>query len=207
MSGAPGTSTPGRPRGFDREAALDRAVLEFWQHGYEATSVAGLTAAMGIKPPSLYAAFGDKRKLFGEAIHRYGVTYGAVAGEVIAAAPDARSAIERLLYALAESYTEPGHPPGCMVITAAVNCTAAAEEVKAELRALREASKAAMRARIAADVSLGRLPADTDADGLATYYAAVVQGMSAQAVDGVDRETLERVAALAMRSWPQAART
>ncbi|MFI6580941.1 TetR/AcrR family transcriptional regulator [Embleya sp. NPDC050493] len=199
------SGTPGRPRGFDREAALDRAVLEFWQHGYEATSVASLTAAMGIKPPSLYAAFGDKRKLFSEAVRRYGVTYGAVAGDVIAAAPDARQAMERVLHALAEAYTEPGHPPGCMVITAAVNCTSAAEEVKAELRAIREASKAVMRARIAADTAAGRLPADTDADGLATYYAAVVQGMSTQAVDGVDRATLERVAALAMRCWPDGA--
>lgn len=196
------TSAPGRPRGFDREAALDRAVLEFWQHGYEATSVAGLTAAMGIKPPSLYAAFGDKRRLFSEAIQRYGVTYGAVAGDVIAAEPDARLAMERLLFALADAYTEPGHPPGCMVITAAVNCTAAAEEVKAELRALREAAKAVMRTKITTDITAGRLPADIDADALATYYAAVVQGMSTQAVDGVSRETLEHVATLAMRCWP-----
>ncbi|MFI1581637.1 TetR/AcrR family transcriptional regulator [Embleya sp. NPDC020630] len=196
------SGTQGRPRGFDREAALDRAVIEFWQHGYEATSVSGLTAAMGIKPPSLYAAFGDKRALFSEAIQRYGVTYGAVAGRALDAEPDARRGMERMLYALAEAYTEPGHPPGCMVITAAVNCTAAAEEVKAELRALREASKAAFRRRIAADVAAGRLPADTDPDDLATYYAAVVQGMSTQAVDGVGRERLERVAELAMRSWP-----
>ncbi|WP_126636805.1 TetR/AcrR family transcriptional regulator [Embleya hyalina] len=198
------SGTQGRPRGFDREAALDRAVVEFWRHGYEATSVSGLTTAMGIKPPSLYAAFGDKRTLFSEAIQRYGATYGAVAGRVFEAEPDARRGMERMLHTLAEVYTEPGHPPGCMVITAAVNCTAAAEEVKAELRALREASKAVFRRRIAADVAAGRLPADTDPDDLATYYAAVVQGMSTQAVDGVGRERLERVAELAMRGWPDA---
>ncbi|WP_331766903.1 TetR/AcrR family transcriptional regulator [Embleya sp. NBC_00896] len=195
--------TAGRPRGFDREAALDRAVTEFWLHGYEATSVAGLTAAMGIKPPSLYAAFGDKRALFSEAIQRYGVTFGAVSGQVLAEEPDARVAVERLLYAIADAYTDPAHPPGCMVITAAVNCTSGAEDVKAELRAIREASTKAIRDKIATGVDAGRLPADTDVDALATYYAAIVQGMSTQACDGVGREGLEGIAALAMRAWPE----
>ncbi|HZC78142.1 MAG TPA: TetR/AcrR family transcriptional regulator, partial [Ktedonobacterales bacterium] len=61
----------GRPRSFDREAALERAIDVFWRHGYEATSVSDLTSAMGINPPSLYAAFGDKEKLFLEAVERY----------------------------------------------------------------------------------------------------------------------------------------
>src|SRR5712692_5869572 len=61
----------GRPREFDREAALERAIDVFWRHGYEATSVSDLTAAMGVNPPSLYAAFGDKEKLFLEAVERY----------------------------------------------------------------------------------------------------------------------------------------
>lgn len=68
----------GRPRAFDVEAALDRAVEVFWKRGYVGASLSELTAAMGIAPPSLYAAFGDKRGLFLAALDRYAATAGAV---------------------------------------------------------------------------------------------------------------------------------
>jgi TetR/AcrR family transcriptional regulator, copper-responsive repressor len=182
-----------RPRSFDREQALDRAIEQFWRHGYEATSIASLTAAMGINPPSLYAAFGDKQRLFTEAVERYQRHQGAYAARAIAEEPTARAAIERLLHEVAAEYTDPAHPWGCLIISAAVNCGTPA--VEAQLRDEREATKAAFRARIAAD-----LPAEADA--LATFYAAVVQGMSAQARDGASREELERVADRAMLAWP-----
>ena len=61
----------GRPLSFDRDAALNQAMLLFWRHGYESTAVSDLTAAMGVTPPSLYAAFGDKKRLFLEAVALY----------------------------------------------------------------------------------------------------------------------------------------
>ncbi|MFB9838862.1 TetR/AcrR family transcriptional regulator [Actinoallomurus acaciae] len=189
-----------RPRSFDRERALDRAIEQFWRHGYEATSVAALTEAMGINPPSMYAAFGDKRKLFSAAVERYQQTYGAPAVQALAEEPTARAAIERLLRAAAADYTDPAHPWGCMIISAAVNC--GSPDVEAELRDGREATKATIRARIQADVDEGRLPAGTDAEALATFYASVIQGMSTQARDGIGRELLEQVAAQAMLVWP-----
>jgi AcrR family transcriptional regulator len=189
-----------RPRSFDRERALDRAVEQFWRHGYEATSIAALTEAMGINPPSLYAAFGDKRKLFTEAVERYQQTYGAPAVRALAEEPTARAAIERVLREAAADYTDPAHPWGCMIISAAVNC--GSPDVEAELRDGREATKATIRARIQADVDEGRLPAETDAEALATFYASVIQGMSTQARDGIGRERLEQVAAQAMLAWP-----
>ncbi|RJL24844.1 TetR/AcrR family transcriptional regulator [Bailinhaonella thermotolerans] len=194
------TKTQGRPRGFDRDAALERAMIEFWSRGYEATSIATLTSAMGINPPSLYAAFGDKRKLFHEAVERYAGTHGMVTVRALAEEPVARDAMARLLREAARVYSDPSHPPGCLVITAAVNVTS--EEVKAELREGRAASKRAFEQKIQADVDAGRLPPDTDAHALATYYAAVVQGMSTQSCDGATREELEQVADLAMRAWP-----
>ena len=200
---AVGARPPGRPRAFDRDAALDRAVIEFWRHGYEATSVAGLTAAMGIRPPSLYAAFGDKRALFSEAVRRYGATWGAPAGRALAEEPDARAAIARLLREMAADYTDPAHPPGCLVVSAATNCTADAEDVKAELRDLREQSKNAIRDRITADIDAGRFPADTDPVALATFFAAVIQGMSTQACDGVPREVLEAAVETALLVLPR----
>ncbi|MEV4106567.1 TetR/AcrR family transcriptional regulator [Nonomuraea sp. NPDC049695] len=193
-----------RQRAFDREVALEQALLTFWRHGYEATSVAELTAAMGIRPPSLYAAFGDKQRLFEEAVRRYQETYGAFTPRALAEEPTGRAAVERVLRETAAEHTDDSHPAGCMIITAAVNCGPESAEVQELLREFREAGKAALKARIDDDVAAGRLPADTDTTGLATFYATVIQGMSTQARDGASHAALLRVATLAMSAWPAA---
>ncbi|ATL70904.1 TetR/AcrR family transcriptional regulator [Nocardia terpenica] len=194
--------TAGRPRGFDRQQALEQALRLFWRHGYEATPISTLVETIGVKPPSLYAAFGDKRALFSAAVQHYQQTYGAFTERALAEEPTAHAALRRLLFDAAADYADPSHPPGCMIITAATNCTPAAEDVRAELRARREATKTAFREKISADIDAGRLPADTDADGLASFYAATVQGMSVQACDGADRAELERIAEHALAAWP-----
>lgn len=186
-------------RTFDRDEALAVALREFWTYGYDTTSVASLTDAMGINPPSLYAAFGDKRKLFDEAVELYTRTYGTPPPQ----GPDARSGIAAMLRHLAADYADPSHPPGCIIITGATNCTPGSQDVKEKLRAMREETKAGIAACIRGDIDAGQLPADTDADGLATFYAAVIQGMNQQACDGAGRETLERLADTAMAAWPQ----
>src|SRR4051812_42357533 len=112
----PGSRARGRPRSFDRDAALQRAMEVFWRHGYEATSLADLTAAMGINPPSLYAAFGDKKRLFLEAIERYRCASGAA--RCFAQEPTARDGMRRLLAELAVEATRPGRPAGCMIVLA-----------------------------------------------------------------------------------------
>ncbi|MFF6948115.1 TetR/AcrR family transcriptional regulator [Streptomyces iakyrus] len=189
-------------RSFDRDQALAVALRQFWTHGYDTTSVASLTEAMGIKPPSLYAAFGDKRQLFDEAVQLYTRTYGARLEQ----GSDARSAVATLLRHLAADYTDPSHPPGCLIITGATNCAPGSQDVKDKLRAMREETKASIADRIRADVDAGLLPADVDADGLGAFYAAVIQGMNQQACDGATRQTLERVADAAMAAWPGAPR-
>lgn len=186
-------------RAFDRDRALAVALQEFWTHGYETTSVASLTKAMGINPPSLYAAFGDKQRLFEEAVQLYLRTYATP----LRPQPDARAAIARLLLDLAADYADPGHPPGCLIISAAANC--GSEEVSAGLRAMREATKQAIAARIREDVELGLLGQDVDPENLATFYAAVIQGMNQQARDGVGQEQLTTIARTAMAAWPPAA--
>ncbi|QKG20413.1 TetR/AcrR family transcriptional regulator [Actinomadura verrucosospora] len=185
-------------RAFDRDKALATALREFWTHGYDTTSISSLTEAMGIRPPSLYAAFGDKRRLFDEAVDLYVRTHGTAP----APGPDARSSIAAMLRHLAADYTDPGHPPGCFIISAATNCGPGSQDVKAKLRAMREETKAAIAAAVRADVDAGRLPATTDTGGLAAFYAAVIQGMNQQASDGADRETLQRIADTAMAAWP-----
>ncbi|MFI5760226.1 MULTISPECIES: TetR/AcrR family transcriptional regulator [unclassified Streptomyces] len=195
------TGQRGRPRSFDRDAALDKAMFAFWERGYEATSISDLTASLGISAPSLYAAFGDKRKLFDEVVVVYGGRYADFAAVALAEEPTARAALGRVLHEAAEVYTDPAHPPGCMVISAAVNTTS--DEVAQALRVRREANLVAFERRIRADVATGVLPAGTDTWALARYAGAVLQGMSQQSRDGAGRAELEAVAELAMRAWPQ----
>ncbi|CAM5425441.1 TetR family transcriptional regulator [Streptomyces spiroverticillatus] len=196
------TKQRGRPRSFDREAALEKAMTAFWEHGYETTSVADLTRVMGIAAPSLYAAFGDKKALFAEVVGAYAQTHGAFGARALAEEPTARAGIARLLREAATEYTDPAHPRGCLVISAAANCST--PEVEQSLRARREANIAAFASRVRADMATGTLPPTTDPEALARFSGAVLQGMSQQARDGAGKEELEAVAALAMVAWPGA---
>ncbi|MFE9676365.1 TetR/AcrR family transcriptional regulator [Streptomyces sp. NPDC006259] len=191
----------GRPRSFDRATALEKAVMAFWEHGYEATSVSDLTRIMGIGAPSLYAAFGDKRSLFDEVVTVYGSKYGAFPQHALEEEPTARAAVERLLREAAAEFTDPDHPYGCLVIHAATNCTT--PDVEDALRRRRNANLAAIERRIAGDVAARELPPDTDAGALARVVGAVFQGMSQQARDGASREELEAVAEIALSIWPR----
>ncbi|GAA3090004.1 TetR family transcriptional regulator C-terminal domain-containing protein [Streptosporangium carneum] len=114
-----------------------------------------------------------------------------------------RAAVGRVLREAAVHYTDPAHPPGCLIVSAAVNCGLESAEVEEAMRALRQATKAGIGARIAEDVAAGLRPEDTDVDSMAAFYAAAIQGMSVQARDGATREQLERVADLAMLAWPE----
>jgi AcrR family transcriptional regulator len=120
----------GRPRGFDRQVALRRAMEVFWEHGYEGASLSELTAAMGVNAPSLYAAFGCKEALFREAVQLYEQQEGIM----VADAPTAREAVAGLLRAGALAYTEPGKPAGCMIVLAATTYTPKTEGIRDHLR-------------------------------------------------------------------------
>ncbi|WBO63945.1 TetR/AcrR family transcriptional regulator [Streptomyces camelliae] len=191
----------GRPRSFDRATALEKALMAFWEHGYEATSVSDLTRIMGIGAPSLYAAFGDKRTLFEEVVQVYGATHGAFTDRALAEEPTARAAVGRMLREAAAEYTDPAHPYGCLVVHAATNCTS--PEVEQLLREQRNSNITALASRIRADVTAGLLPAGTDAAALARHTGAMIQGMSQQARDGASRAELEALAEIALSIWPQ----
>jgi TetR/AcrR family transcriptional regulator, copper-responsive repressor len=192
----------GRPRAFDRDTALDVAMRLFWRRGFEATSTADLAAAMGINPPSLYAAFGDKKRLFREAVERYQAGPGGFALRALNTEGTAQQAIERLLHDAARAFTEPDCPGGCMVVLAATNCAEADRDIEAEMRAKRIASEALIRDRIARGQAAGELPEAINVTALASFYATVFQGLSIQARDGASRQTLLGTAAHAMRLWP-----
>ena len=193
----------GRPLSFDRDAALETAMHVFWERGYEAASISDLTSAMGITPPSLYTAFGDKEQLFLEAIERYALGYGSAGARALDEEPTARGAIERWLLEAANELTQPCHPKGCMVVMAATNCSAAAERVQDALLLRRTEAIASVGRRIQGGIEAGELPADTDAQDLANFYATIYQGMSMQAKDGATHESLMATVRTAMRSWPR----
>jgi len=194
----------GRPLSFDRDAALEQAMHVFWERGYEAASITDLTAAMGITPPSLYTAFGDKEKLFLEAIERYALGPGSAGPRALAEEPTARGAIERWLHESADELTRPCHPKGCMVVMATTNCSVAAERVQTALTKRRAASIANVKARIQHGIDNGELPPGTDAKTLSNFYSTIYQGMSMQAKDGATRTSLLATVDAAMRAWPAA---
>src|SRR5439155_5347763 len=121
----------GRPRAFDPDQALDRALKVFWDRGYESASLADLTRAMGINRPSLYAAFGNKEALFRKVLERYVQGPAAYVREALDE-PTARAVVERLWYGTVDLLTDPGHPPGCLIVQGALTCGDMADSVRRE---------------------------------------------------------------------------
>jgi AcrR family transcriptional regulator len=192
----------GRPREFDVDQALDRALKLFWRKGYEGTTLPELTRAMGINRPSLYAAFGSKEGLFRKALDRYDEGPSAYLSEALKE-PTARAVAQRLLDGDIDLVTDRRNPRGCLMVHGALASGEAAESVRKLLISRRLASEAAIRERFERALSDGDLPADTHPADLARYIVAVLQGIAVQAVGGASRAELRRVAAMALRAWPE----
>ena len=191
----------GRPRGFDRDAALDAALDLFWRHGYDGVAISDLTAAIGIAAPSLYAAFGNKAALYRAALGRYQERLGSP-GHL----PDdgtAREAVATMLENAVQAVTRRGKPAGCLVSSGLLASSLAAEALAQEHRQLRALAREQLRVRIARGIAAGELPEDTDANALARFYATVLQGLSVQARDGATAGELTAVVARAVEAWPR----
>jgi TetR/AcrR family transcriptional regulator, copper-responsive repressor len=193
----------GRPRAFAREQALNIALDLFWRHGFEGTSTAQLTAAMGIAPPSLYAAFGSKEALFREALAAYGQRYGRFLSESMAAPGPARAAVEQMLLRAARQFADAEHPLGCMVAAGELQASTASAALVVEVTAQRVAAQQVIRNRLEAARKAGELPDDTDTATLAAFFAMTIQGMAVQARDGAKPALLKRLAVLALQAWPR----
>jgi AcrR family transcriptional regulator len=179
----------GRPRSFNRDAALELAMEAFWRDGYDKTSIATLTQKIGIKPPSLYAAFGDKRQLFEKAALLY-VQHFRTALDQSLDAPTARESMARLLRTFAINQTNPDMPPGCLVFREPL------------LSSERERTRDVIAQRIARGRTEGDVPTQTDPQELASFITVVLTGMTAQARDGATLDQLLPAAVIAMDAWP-----
>lgn len=191
----------GRPRGFDRDTVLRQAMLTFWEHGYEGTSMTDLTAAMGINSPSIYACFGSKEELFRAAVALYAELEGSETKRVLTQIPTVREAFAGMMRANADSIADLAKPPGCMIVLGTAAGTTKNADVRAFLAGLRQSMHSMLRARLDRAVAEGELPPGTDTEAIATFYLTVMMGMSLQARDGASRAELDGVITAAIGAW------
>jgi AcrR family transcriptional regulator len=193
----------GRPRGFDADEALEQAMRVFWQQGYEGASLTDLTDAMGITRTSMYAAFGNKEDLFRKALERY--TEGPASyGDRALREPTARQVAVAFLNGSVRATTRPGCPAGCLGVQGSLAAGASGSHARDTLAAWRDEHTSLLRDRFRRAVDEGDLPAGSDPELLARYLMTVANGIAVQAAGGAPREDLQRVADMALRSWPPA---
>ncbi|MDR0532419.1 MAG: TetR/AcrR family transcriptional regulator [Verrucomicrobiales bacterium] len=193
----------GRPRSFDRDEALEQAMEVFWRYGYESASISDLTAAMGITPPSLYAAFGNKEQLFLEAVERYLAANHERLSSYLDNPGTAREGVARLLREISCMMTDCECPKGCMVVMSALNCSESSAHIQKIMAKHRKASEVRIRNRIERGMREGDVPADTNAAVLAVFFSTVIEGMSIQAKDGASARKIQSAIDTAMQAWPQ----
>jgi TetR/AcrR family transcriptional regulator, copper-responsive repressor len=193
----------GRPRGFNRDEALETAMRLFWSRGYEATPISALTEAMGINPPALYGAFGDKKSLFFEAVQRYEQKTGCFAREALTHEPTAEKAVRRLLLEALDSFTGAKDPKGCLIVLGATNCTVESSDIFEALAERRRMAEGAVRARIAAGQTAGELADNVDIDALTGIVTATLYGLAIKARDGTPAARLRKIVEQLMTTWPR----
>ena len=194
----------GRPRSFDRDAALDAAMQVFWEKGFEGTSISDLTKAMGLNPPSIYSAFGDKERLFVEAVERY--SEGNRESCPFCDEPTARGAIEKLLTYSAHELTESSHPRGCLMTMASTTAANSSDAMQKLIARKRAGARDSIRERIKLGLKEGDVPAGTDANALADFYFTILGGMALSAREGASRRSLIATVEQAMSLFPKVQR-
>jgi AcrR family transcriptional regulator len=192
----------GRPAGFDRDEALQRAMELFWERGYEGTTLEDLQAVMGnIGPTSFYHAFGSKEALFRQVVEQYQATVGGPALAALDESPTAREAVHQMVRLTAESFCRPGKPHGCMLILGATKCTPANAGPQNHLQSIRRQTPNVLKQRLKRGVREGDLPASADIAAIASFYATVLHGLAVRAGDGASRKDLMAAVDGAMAAW------
>lgn len=186
----------GRPRSFDMEEAVSKAMRLFHRRGYDAVGVAELGAELGIKPPSFYAAFGSKAGLFQRAVEHYSTSDANVFGRAQAQGGTVDEVIQRTLLVAAEIYPEHDGVAGCLVLDGARN--SADPEAKTIIASYKKASRTVLRDFIAT-----RYPAK--AETLADLVVIALEGMSGSARDGASASSLEGFAEAIGRAFQREA--
>jgi AcrR family transcriptional regulator len=194
----------GRPREFNFDEALDRALEVFWRKGYEGTSIPDLTEAMGINRPSLYAAFGNKESLFNKVLDRYAEKSGIHVREALNE-PTAQGVVEKILRGTIELLSNPRHPHGCLLVQSALTCGEEADCIRLELISRRNRVQIALRERFQQAIDENDLPANSKAADLARFVATFMNGLAVQAASGAKQAELLRVVEMVISAWANGA--
>lgn len=195
----------GRPRNFDPDTALDRALEVFWRRGFQAASLTDLTAAMGLSKPSLYAAFGDKESLYLKALERYVALQIAQHVAIFDTEPDARCALEKFLRTMAALLTDPTLPCGCLIVNGMADCGMASTPpaIEQALRKAVQGSAARLHRQLIQAQRDGQLATDINTSDLAAFFTSLLAGLGILAKAGGTRAKLGAVIGAAMSAWPQ----
>ena len=206
MAAASGNTTTrgkGRPRSFDKDTALLKALDIFWRRGYEPASISELCSAMGINAPSLYAAFGNKAGLFLEAVAFYEEKYWQEPSRRFLEEKNFYLAVHDFFTEAARILLSPDTPCGCMVVLAAVNISEEETDIIQDLRKRRLETRDMFARKIRQAVDEGQLPADTSPESLACAFNTFLEGMSLQAQSGMSVKEMEAMASYAVRMLPK----
>lgn len=193
-----GNGKTGRPISFDKDAALEAAMLLFWERGYEGTSMADLTQAMSLSPSSIYAAFGDKRKLFALAAKRYADVQAQYMVKALKQ-PTLRGFILAAFDNTVEFLGSKEHPSSCFTLTGAISCGTDTEPVKLLMREMRLQNEAAIKARLLRARKAGEFSKEENVDDYTRYLSSLLSGLAIQAANGSTRVELKRTAEIALR--------
>lgn len=192
----------GRPRRFDRDTALTKAMHLFWQNGFEATTLSQLKEELGISAPSFYAAFGSKETLFQEAVTLYLNSHGTVMDCLWDTDLPPRDAIELALRRSARMQVEAGHPTGCMVALGVTGAGVAGNPaIASALTAARARNRAGILACVQRGVDQKELGPATDVSAVASVFEGFLLGLSTLARDGATTETLDSAVTQILRLW------
>ena len=196
----------GRPRTFDIDHALDRAVEVFWKHGYQDASLHELTDAMGLSKPSLYAAFGDKEALYLKGLQRYLSLLIARHAAKLNDEPDGRTALKGFLCSLAEMLADPDLPGGCFIINGTADCGGSSipASVEMALRAALQGTETMVLQRLERAEQDGQLPAGMTPQAMAALFGSLIAGLAVMAKSGAGQAKLLTVIETAMAVWPRA---
>jgi AcrR family transcriptional regulator len=180
-------SRGGRPWSFDREKALEIAMRLFWRHGFEGVSIGDLTKAIGIAPPSLYAAFGGKAQLYREVLDAYEQGSSLLDLASVGNSASVAEAVRALMEGAVKAVTHPDGERGCLISSGMVMCHPQNAPIARDAAARRRL----MRDKIAQ--SLQPFAEQARVDRMAFHIAAVMQGVSIQARDGATRAELQEI--------------
>ncbi|KNC88597.1 TetR/AcrR family transcriptional regulator [Trabulsiella odontotermitis] len=194
----------GRPKVFDRDVALDKAMTLFWQHGYEATSLADLVEATGAKAPTLYAEFVNKEGLFRAVLDRYVARFAAKhEAQLFCEEKPVEQALRDYFTAVAACFTSNETPAGCFLISTSATLAASSKEIAKTIKSRHAMQEQTLRQFLAQRQQRGEIPQGKDINALAQFLSCILQGMSISARDGASFESLMQIANTTLRLWPQ----